>query len=655
MKPLQHRLLLLCLLYSGYSFVLSLDTQAQEYVGHNFKFVLTADTNLIQQHLKTGHLLKAKGQMDSARWHYQQVLRESYPYRYSDGIIDGLISIALSYAREGKYDTALSIYNRSLKFCDTRAPSRKYFGVIYNAIGAVHSMLGNDGAAVSNLKLAIHNMELYKESKGTVETFYSNLAVVIEQVDEGDKAMYYLDKGEAIASKNKNKETLSYIYFKKSKIYAARKDTQRSKYYLKEALRTVGDNPSFQLILLNYMANTAIDEARYKEADSLLHIIEKRFKATNSTINYNLSRITSGKFYLKTHQLTKAEQYLQQALDITRKAPAALTLIKIHELLAEVYQGQQRYDQAFFHLQQEKQLSDSHYNVEKKRKLAFIETQFRSAQKDKDLIEKQFLLKNQQQLLTQKNLWIMLISVIAVCISILLIAMYRHYTHKQKLHQSSLQIREMKSIMNGEEKERTRMGRELHDSIMVQFSVVKMNLSTFLGANPSSGAPELRKILDQLDGATSSLRNTAHSLMPDLLLQEGLVGALDYFVDYCRSNTSIDIELLHYGSIPRFDIEFELSLYRIIQELLQNIMKHAQATHAIVQLSFMDHYLSVVVEDNGKGISPNKTNARDGLGLKSIEARVKAVNGRMSIESQEGNGLGVHLEFITNELSQHPS
>jgi signal transduction histidine kinase len=200
--------------------------------------------------------------------------------------------------------------------------------------------------------------------------------------------------------------------------------------------------------------------------------------------------------------------------------------------------------------------------------------------------------------------------------------------------------------MDGEEKERTRMARELHDSAMVEFSVVKMNLNTLLNEPDENLKKEnLHQVQLQLNGAISGLRNTAHNLMPDMLLQEGLLEALYYFCNNLQRNSHLQINLEHYGTIPPLQPQFELSVYRIMQELMQNIIKHAQATEAIVQLSCHDDVLHITVEDNGIGIEEDLLPQSKGMGLKSIQARMRTLNGQLEIDSKKGIGTTLTLEF----------
>ena len=159
---------------------------------------------------------------------------------------------------------------------------------------------------------------------------------------------------------------------------------------------------------------------------------------------------------------------------------------------------------------------------------------------------------------------------------------------------------------------------------------------------------DVRPLVRQLDEATENLRRTVHNLMPDMLLEDGLVETLYYFCGNVQKMVPIKVLFQPIGTIPKCDSRFELSIYRIIQELIQNTIKHAKASELIVQLSYQAGLLSATVEDNGIGMDSNK--ATRGAGLKSIAARVGNLAGSIEIDSRQGIGTTVHLAFDMDKV-----
>src|SRR5690606_20151980 len=157
-------------------------------------------------------------------------------------------------------------------------------------------------------------------------------------------------------------------------------------------------------------------------------------------------------------------------------------------------------------------------------------------------------------------------------------------------------------IIAGEEQERSRLARELHDGIMVLFSAIRMKLRQLPKSHRALTTDrEFNDLNDELEQAIKELRRTAHNLMPDMLLDGGLAEAVFYFCKSLQQNSPLRINFQLYGNLPRLKEDAELSLYRIIQELVQNIIRHAEANKALVQFNYRDEVLCVTIEDNGKG------------------------------------------------------
>jgi len=193
---------------------------------------------------------------------------------------------------------------------------------------------------------------------------------------------------------------------------------------------------------------------------------------------------------------------------------------------------------------------------------------------------------------------------------------------------------------------------------MVQFSTIKMKMKSvpeqykLIDSAAYFKTDYYRQLVSQMEDATRDLRSTAHNLMPDMLLQGGLEDAVLYFCNGLKRSTGIAIEFQKHGTIAGLNKEFELAVYRIAQELLQNAIKHANATQILVQLTMLtDNLLTLTVEDNGQGFIVDKE--QKGLGLMSINNRLKVMNGFMDISSEPGEGTSVHIEF--EEIKPEPT
>jgi signal transduction histidine kinase len=201
----------------------------------------------------------------------------------------------------------------------------------------------------------------------------------------------------------------------------------------------------------------------------------------------------------------------------------------------------------------------------------------------------------------------------------------------------------LEALVEGEEKERSRIARDLHDEVLGMIAAAKMQFSALIEKKPD--LYELKEYIqgmELLQAGALQVRKTSHNLMPEILLENGLDEAISR---YCRniSNDKLNMEYFSVGNIERFSPNFELSLYRIVQELINNIVRHSSANSALVQLSRHTNILSLTIEDNGKGFKT--TDQMNGTGLQSVKKRVEAMNGQMEIISEPGKGTSVYLEF----------
>ena len=173
-------------------------------------------------------------------------------------------------------------------------------------------------------------------------------------------------------------------------------------------------------------------------------------------------------------------------------------------------------------------------------------------------------------------------------------------------------------------------------------SGIKMKLSG-ISVNKYHSNGDMNGVITLLDDSIRELRSIARNLMPEKLLKSGFTKAL---TAYCKplENENLKILLQVYGKENLVPENYQLMIYRIIQELINNAVKHAHADQIIVQCNFFENAVSITVEDNGKGFDPQVVN-NNGVGLSSVYARVKYMKGNMEIDSQPGKGTAFEINL----------
>lgn len=160
-------------------------------------------------------------------------------------------------------------------------------------------------------------------------------------------------------------------------------------------------------------------------------------------------------------------------------------------------------------------------------------------------------------------------------------------------------------------------------------------------------AQAFERSMDMLDSSIKEMRRVAHNLMPEALVKFGLDTALK---DFCNDINQSGALKVSYQSIgleqAAIDQTTAISVYRIVQELINNVLKHAAANTAIVQVSKTDNSISITVEDDGKGFDPSQIQNATGIGWNNIKHRVDLLKGKLDVNSQPGQGTSVLIEFL---------
>lgn len=212
-------------------------------------------------------------------------------------------------------------------------------------------------------------------------------------------------------------------------------------------------------------------------------------------------------------------------------------------------------------------------------------------------------------------------------------------TSSTKNRQELLRV---KSLFEGEQKERSRLGRELHEGIGAMLLAMNQQLETYKSKHrPNEEDQDLDLIMTMVNDTSRELRNTVHNLIPETIILQGLEEAINNFCQQINREKKLDIQLYINGNWSDVSHDISLNIFRIVQELIHNIIKHSFATIAAINIVLVDGNVKMIVEDNGKGI--NKENKGKGTGLRNIRWRVASLKGLMSVESTIGKGTIVHI------------
>lgn len=220
-----------------------------------------------------------------------------------------------------------------------------------------------------------------------------------------------------------------------------------------------------------------------------------------------------------------------------------------------------------------------------------------------------------------------------------IIAMQNEELNRRKISELETQqkIETINSMLQGQEAERERIARDLHDSLGGLLSTVKLHFDAIQAKNPDiAGLKEYNKAYNLLDTACTEVRTISNNMQPGALLKMGIVPAIRDLVNRIESEDTPHMEFIHYGPLQDLPVGVTLNIYRIVQELLYNCLKHSQAREILIQLIRNDEDLEIMVEDDGKGYDPAEV--KKGMGTENVAARVNYLKGEISVHSESGVG-----------------
>lgn len=226
------------------------------------------------------------------------------------------------------------------------------------------------------------------------------------------------------------------------------------------------------------------------------------------------------------------------------------------------------------------------------------------------------------------------------------VKLMQNVSEKLLIEKNLIQQQRTQAVLEAEERERIRIARDLHDGVGQTLAAARMTLGNYVSQKKIE-SPEMQNSLDLLEDGIKEIREISHNMMPSSLTKFGLSSALKQFTNKINALGKLEIELQIVGFKERSDEKIELVLYRIIQEIISNIIKHAEAKKVNIELVKHDDELILIIEDNGRGFDTFSTE-NHGIGLKNIATRVEYLNGNVNFDSSIGKGTSVVIEIPLN-------
>ncbi|RXK86538.1 tetratricopeptide repeat-containing sensor histidine kinase [Filimonas effusa] len=625
------------------------------------------DTASINATLRRTHERREKNP-DSVIQVYQSLLKTCIEADYAAGIANTMLGLSRVYSIVSDYKKACSYAYKALHYCSNNTEGYELEANVYLTLAQTHYYQGKyDSCAWYRYKTLnlvesgrINDIHTQMKAYGGVLQFWMNAHGDIAHDKYIQQIMQHVNGIEQKALMLKDSSVLVNIYFQKEAYYENMRMRDSSRYYCQLTVdlgRRLKVTPSILVASLLNMAISYLEEQQPQKAFKVINeaIAEIPEQGKGSNRYFIFSHFAMGDALLQQKKYTAAINILQAAIAKADSLHVLPLTDYAHKTLAKTYDAINDPVKAAEQWRLYALVSDSLLKDKKMELVYNVEMKYRIADKDRELAQKELSIARNEARLRTKNLWIGGISTGMLLLVLLGLLLYRNTKHKHKLQAEKIrnlhqevQIASLQAMISGEEKERSRIARELHDGMGGSLATIRTRLSSVFRKQQATPeiSEEFAEIMLLLEEASAELRKTAHNLMPEILLQEGLAKASLLFCERIRKGHLLEVNTEIWGEPKNLPTNVELTAYRIIQELVQNILKHARATQALVQIVFHDSLLCITVEDNGAGM-PAGNNGSDGVGLKTIRERVISLNGQMDIASSPGNGTSVYIELNT--------
>lgn len=655
----------------GLSFLLTLPVYAQSRAGKasfdpdrslaNQYGIQNADTAGIKQWMDTVIVFSKRRPLESIPF-FNELLHLSITSNFDYGAFNSYSNIITIYNNKGQYEAAFARM-RQMYAVAVKTELPQFRAAVLNSLGNYYQRKGQYDSASHYYFTALEDLEGKANiSPSIIPAIYGNLSGIFEHTGEYEKGLQYLQKAEPAIRTSGNNYYLALILINKGNALLKLGHTDSSIGPLKEALQLARkyEYTQWQHLALSDIAQSYF---RLNDHQTALYYLQEALKLKGDIDPVYQTSNTSilGDIYFAAKDYKQAEYYWQKTLASATELKISKSILHAHKMLGELYQATRQYELAYKHANSYSILRDSLLKTDILNRTSTLDKKYQTAEKDKEIAENKLLINKKQHEIQNRNLWIGIVATGTLALAMLTAFLYSRFLiskSKQRSQEEQLsniereqEILQLKSMVSGEEKTRIQISRNLHDGIGGQMASLTMLLSMIKNKYQSGKQVEhdMQKLSMMLQETAKELRQAAHNLMPDMLNRQSLKEVL---LHYCEQNSRENLRLdLQYDDNIILTKNAELFIYRIIQELVQNVIKHAEADFTAIQLMQTGNVLAITVEDNGKGFDSTR-DMGNGQGLQSIRSRVEHLNGYMSADAAPQFGATIHIELDFSKLQQ---
>ncbi|MBX2966913.1 MAG: sensor histidine kinase [Cyclobacteriaceae bacterium] len=604
------------------------------------------DTNAVYLYYTYGKAIEIE-QPDSAVYYYKKARQLSEDLGYKKGIAAFASNYIVVLNRRGQFREALAVTEEALELYKEIGNDYE-LATAYNNVGNEWHYLSDYAQAAEYYLLSKKHAEKINH-RSTLRRLNNNLAAVFLDLNDYEKGRQYAEASLQIAKELKDDFAIASSEFNLASVYMQLKQPEKA-FELYEDIERIGHKLNDYTFLLDALLGKGDAYAAMNNVPKAKLHFEKTiaFSKEKEAPEYEMyAHMGMADLLLKIKD-PAAGNYILQGIAIAQKQGSRLELKDLYLKASLFNESSGNLQKALDYRKEFELLSDSIIGERSRTTVANLEAKY-------EFEKKESRIKLQQEQLKQKSTLNYVLIGSAVALVIIFLLSYRNYYHKQKLQQARIdeleiekQLTATEAILKGEEQERARLAKDLHDGLGGMLSGIKYSFQNMKGnliLTPEN-ALAFERSIDMLDSSIREMRRVAHNMMPEILVKYGLNVALK---EFCNEIDRSGVIRVKYQSIGMNDSSIEqtmaITVYRIVQELVNNAIKHAAASEVVVQLQRSEQLLSVTIEDDGRGFDTTSLQHAQGMGWSNIQNRVDFLKGKIDVDSVPDKGTSVLMEI----------
>ena len=541
------------------------------------------------------------------------------------------------------FDSALTLHGKSLSLFRKLGDSTEATRVMLS-LATVYNNINDHVNSIAFGMEALRGFERTGDRKG-IGKVLNTLGVSWASQGEFRQAKKYFLQYHELARQGTDTVDIGYSFNNLGGVYRDLGDPDSALYYFNIAagLFTKVDYPPGMALACKNIGAISYDKGAYGNA---LYYAQKGLeinRRTGETRAQAHSCHDIGTTYLKLGDIRKAEQYFQQALQLAAAAGDREILRNANHELSGINERHGLFRLALEQYKAAKMYNDSMFSIEKAQMYGDLERKYQTEQKEQQIrvLNSEAAVRRLQ--LRQRNI-LLAVSVVllsSVALFVYFIQSRRKLRSEARLqHELHLQQQQAaRDVLDAEERERRRIAADLHDGVGQILSAALFSLHQVQEHTEESSAARqmTERAAALLSQGCAEMRSISHQMMPSALLKTGLALSVKEFleqIDGSRIRIYLDVA----GLEERLDEQTETILYRVIQEAVSNVIRHAGASELSIQIVKDEQGISLTVEDNGKGFDPAALRDAEGIGLKNIRSRIALLNGTVEVDTAPDRG-----------------